>query len=145
MTLAVSSACTSVDHRVKPRMSFRHALTLIGSIHTEKELIAALGPPTDMLVFNPHDANDPTFNDAPIADWIATNVFLPPTLYDTLPARTTLISNRFATGPFMVTGVLVGYADEHGNILGWSYSVSLSGKFGDQAYLEDLPQPRGKD
>ena len=70
---------------------------------------------------------------------------MPPTLYDTLPTRTTLISNRFNTGLFMVSGALVGYADERGNILGWSYSVSLSGKYGDQAYLEDLPQPRGKD
>ena len=145
MTLAVSPGCTSVDHRVKPRMSFRHALTLIGSIHTQKELISAFGPPTGMVVFNPHDPNDPSFNHAPIADWIATNVFLPPSLYDTLPIRTTLISNRFNTGLFMVSGALVGYADERGNILGWSYSVSLSGKYGDQAYLEDLPQPRGKD
>jgi hypothetical protein len=46
----------------------------------------------------------------------------------------------------MVSGELIGYADEHGNILGWSsYSVSISGKYGDQAYLEDLPGPRGKD
>lgn len=145
MTLAISSGCTSVDHRVKPRMGFRHALTLIGSIHTQKELISAFGPPSGIVVFNPHDVSDPAFNHAPIADWTTTNVFLPPTLYDTLPTRTTMIFNRFDTGAFRVSGVLVGYADEHGNILGWSYSISLSGKFGDQAYLEDLPQPRGKD
>lgn len=125
-------------------MSFRRALTLIGSIHTQKQLISVFGPPSDMEVFNPHDANDPSFNHYPIALWIATNIFLPPQLFDTLPTRTTLISNRFNTGLFMVSGSLVGYADERGDILGWSYSVSLSGQYGDLAYLEDLPQPRGR-
>lgn len=144
VTLVAPAACTSVDRRVKPKMSFRHALSLIGSIHSESELISALGPPSDLEVFNPHDANDPSFNHYPISMWVANNVFLPPTLPDTLPTRTTLIANRFETGLFMVSGGLVGYADEHGKILGWSYSVSLSGKYGDLAYLADVPQPRRK-
>lgn len=120
-------------------MGFRRALSLTASIHTERELISAFGPPSGTTVFNnPHDPNDPSFNGSQSA-WITDNVFLPPTLPSTLPTKTTLIANRFNTGLFMVSGTLIGYADAHGQILGSSYSVSLSGEYCNQAYLEDLP------
>lgn len=145
VTLAcLISACGVTHHRLKPSMGFRHALELIKSIRTESQLNAAFGPPNYVETFNPGHRDDalPT-NSFPREKWPSVEIFIPPTLIDTLPVGTKMSINQFTTGLYMSTGALIAYVDDQGRILGWSYSTSLNGKNGDLAYLEDLPRRIG--
>jgi hypothetical protein len=135
------SACGGIHHRIKPNMGFRHALQLTRGIRTVTELTAAFGAPNDIATFNPGHRNDPfVTNRFPREMWPRVEIFIPPTLIDTLPIGTKMILNQFTTGLYMSTGALIAYADDKGRIVGWSYSVSLSGESGNRAYLEDLPE-----
>lgn len=126
-------------------MSFRDALELTKRIKTEPELIAKFGPPNYVATFDPGHAGDALpLNELPRDSWSGSEVFIPPTLIDNLPVGTKMVMNQFNTGSyFMVTGALVAYVDARGHVLGWSYSISLRGKYGDLAYLEDLHPSRG--
>ena len=127
----VSNYRTTKD-RVKPKMGSRHALELTKTVTTENELDAIYGPPNYIGKFNP-DQGDERLRDS----WPRTEIFIPATLIDALPAGTKMVINRFNTASYLgANGVLVAYIDTQGEILGWSYSVSLDD---DYHYLEDLP------
>jgi hypothetical protein len=88
-------------------MGFRHALELIRNIKTEAEVNAAFGPPNYVETFNPGHPNDPLpLNSLPRDLWSSSEVFIPPTLIESLSIGTKMIMNEFATGVFGVTGAL---------------------------------------
>lgn len=71
--------------------------------------------------------------------WRNYSIFVPESLVDSLPLGTRIIMNRFATGGYNpTTGELNAYVDDHGKVLGWSYSKEFDSRIGDMVYLEDV-------
>ena len=137
---AALSACavSGRGSRTKPRMGFRKALALLPSIRTEADLTAILGATNNVHYFRPGTPTDVDYMNSHSRDSLrAMQVFLPPTLVDTLPTGTRMLVNMFSTRSDGAGGALVAYVDEHGDILGWSYSKGLTGRIGDNASLED--------
>jgi hypothetical protein len=127
----------------EPKIPFGKAQEMLPSIHTVAELNARFGPAHGMEVFDPGDPQHSTgLNRTPRERWRDVQVFIPPTLIDTLPLGTRMIVNRFmnrAEYP-AVSGTLIAYVDEQGNILGWSYSRAFTDKWLRKgAVLEALP------
>jgi hypothetical protein len=119
-------------------MGFRKALALLPSIRTEGELTARFGATNNVHYFRPGSPTDVDYMNKHSREQLrGMQVFLPPTLVDTLPSGTRMLVNMFSMRLDGAGGALVAYVDEHGNILGWSYSKGLTGRIGDNASLED--------
>jgi hypothetical protein len=87
---------TSSKPRRKPIIPFRKAQEMLPSIHTEEELHARFGPPHSVMVFDPGHPKEPVgINRTPRERWRDVEVFIPPTLIDTLPVGTRMVVNEF--------------------------------------------------
>jgi hypothetical protein len=139
---------TPPQPRRKPKIPFGQALQMLPSIHTEGELNARFGPPHSVMVFDPGHPEQPAgINRTPRERWRDIEVFIPPTLIDTLPVGTRMVVNEFSNNAEypVIGGHLIAYIDGKGNVLGWSYSVAFTDKWmGKGAVLEDLPPAAGE-
>ena len=137
------AACSETKPRSRPFLTIRGALDILPSIRNEGELVAKFGPPHEVDIFDPSRRTPSSWiiNWIPRERWSISEIFVPPTLAETLPVSTKLLIYYFenrnlypATG-----GGLVVYVDE-ARILGWSFDVAFASKtIANGAVLKDYP------
>jgi len=126
----VLSACVSPRTALsgRKRTSLAGALLQVQAVHTEAEVIDRLGPPNGAAIFDPGNEAESTnmMNRFPRRKWPDSYLSVPPTLLETLPARSRLIYYWFDYGNH-VAGDFDIAIDGQGRVLGWFYSKALEG------------------
>ena len=111
---------------------------MLPNLSTEAQVIAQICAPEKVNYFNPgHFSNDYPLNRRKREGWTEDQVFVPPTLINSLPAGTKFLSYSFSYRPSRTGGEVLVYVGDQGRVLGWSYSKTLEG-LENKAVLNEL-------
>ena len=131
----LSSCMTS---SAKPKLLLSEVLAMLPTLSTEAQVVAQIRAPEEVNHFNPgHVSDGYPLNRRKREAWTEDQIFVPPTLIANLPLGTKFLSYSFSYHPSRTGGEALVYVDDHGRVLGWSYSKTLSG-LENKAVLKEL-------